>query len=221
MKLEPSAIGSVFQTDDYFVFFGNKSFNTNDTALNENLFILGHQTHEAELQTVSKSKAKGSFSFINSSDGLMTTEKNRRLSIITADCVPCFIITQTQIFSLHLGWRSLQKGLLDKALKLCAGPFSIFIGPHIRKNSFEVQSDTFEPLKEYYASENPDWFEKTSSGGYLVSLEYIIKHKVSTFEHFFHSVKINTFTDNAYYSYRRDNNTKGRNLSFAFRKIKV
>jgi copper oxidase (laccase) domain-containing protein len=99
----------------------NSTINAPNALTNQTRsLIFGHQVHESALIEVNNSfinsNMHSSLCLIESSDGLYTEEKNLALGLYTADCVPCFVVTQNYIYSLHLGWKGVYFGLLKKCL---------------------------------------------------------------------------------------------------------
>lgn len=73
-------------------------------------------------------------------DGVITKNTNMRLGIATADCAPvCFADGRT-IGIIHVGWRGLCLGLIEKTLQeFDANTVEVFVGPHL--HFFEIQKD--------------------------------------------------------------------------------
>lgn len=217
MKKTQLDYGEVFENEHVSVFFGNSK--SADSLLEKNI-AFGHQIHKADLIEI-KSELFGSSCLIQDSDGLLTNKKNLYLGIYTADCIPCFIFNDNQLFSLHLGWRSLQLGLFEKALNSLSKSkeTTVFIGPHIKAPSFEVGPDVVEAfapqLKNFPESE---WVEKIALDKYKVSLTRVLEFKARSFKPTIFRSEIDTFTSSSYCSYRRQNGGKDRNISFAFLK---
>jgi copper oxidase (laccase) domain-containing protein len=211
--------GEWFKTDSVSVFFGNK--NSQKSSSTE-VIQFGHQVHKDELLEVDRSFGESSH-FLAESDGLWTKKSNLKLGVYTADCVPCFIYSAHKLFALHLGWRSLQLGLLENALKniRSSDETQIFIGPHIQAASFEVGQDVLNKFKILMPdSKTQDWYEELSYMKFKISLNKVILHKVSSLRPKVYSSEIDTFTSANHCSYRRSNKTQvpnnGRNISFAF-----
>jgi len=89
-------------------------------------------------------------------DGLVTGE-DIGLVVKSADCIPLLLFFQKEgmIGALHVGWRSLAKGIISGSLKriieensLSPTEAKIFIGPHIRKQSYEVRENMVSQLPQ-------------------------------------------------------------------------
>ncbi len=213
--------GFCYEDEKFYAFFGNKIFSKNKRTLEENSFIFGHQTHDSFIEPASLFKNTGSCSFISSSDGLETSMLNQKLAIITADCIPCFILNNNHLYSLHLGWRGVHKGLFDKALSQCSGKIKVIIGPHIQKESFEVGPEVVQAFKTVTPKCDNTWYTQKNPLKYYISLVEILRAKARGFNVEFHISTEDTFTNSNFNSYRRDSKTLERNISFAFLKNRV
>jgi copper oxidase (laccase) domain-containing protein len=210
----------IYQTDLACVIFGSKTDSLkNLEKLCERPIVFGHQVHEAELLLVNED-LKRSCCLVTSSDGLWTSSNQIALGIVTADCVPCVIATSESLYSLHLGWRGIHKGLLRKALSKIKtkDQLEVFIGPHIHFESFEVQEDFINNFKSLYPDEEI-WSKKTSKG-YHVSLLELIKLdlSLSKVDYTLHIDDVDTYTSDKHFSYRGNNKTSERNITCSFLK---
>lgn len=217
MKKNNFSNGTQFSFSYAKVFFGNKNFKCQEFFEKKNSF-LGKQIHDTKLVRLPASKFYGCSQLLESSDGLQTITPGQSLGIVTADCVPCFLVGPNQIFSLHLGWRSLIYGLLDKALSRLDSKTEhhLFIGPHIGFSSFQVSRDVQKIFKNNLTYHENMWSKRQNNSSYLISLAAVIALKCQNYNIKIFETKIDTYTNTDYYSYRRDNKTSERNISFAF-----
>jgi len=209
--------GEWIENDLFCLFFGNK--NSQLFTANNNIQF-GHQVHKADLLEVDK-LPDGSSCFIDDSDGLWTKMPKLELGLYTADCVPCFIHQNNTLYSLHLGWRSLHLGLLDKALQKVSKSeyLYIYIGPHIQFDSFEVGEEVFKSFERQLSPyKSTEWFRVLSNNKFKLSLSKIIELKTRSYNSQIYSSKIDTYITKSYCSYRKQHQTKERNISFAFLK---
>lgn len=216
MKIYSSEFADHYENDLLSVTFGNEK---SEELINREVIHFGKQSHEAQLLKVDQKKI-ASLSQVISSDGQFTEIKNLKLGVYTADCIPCFIISKSQVFSLHLGWKSIAKGLFDQALEIVGQEqrLDIFVGPHIQKASFEVGEDMIEHFKTLPAHSNQKWCSQKPDGKHLVSLLEILKIKAEGYNAVFYTSPIDTFKSKEHHSYRGDKQTSKRNISFAFLK---
>jgi len=217
MTLSHSQYGETFNHKGVSVFFGDS--NSKKLIEQENIQF-GHQVHKDDLIEV-HSPIPHSSHLMQGSDGLFTDKKNLKLGLYTADCIPCFLYSRQRLFSLHLGWRSLHMGLLDKALKSInkSEELLIFTGPHIKFSSFEVGNDVLLKFKEVLKnSQDKSWYRQVSDTKFKISLQQIIQIKAVGYNVDFFSSKVDTYTSKSHCSYRKQKGTKERNISFAFLK---
>ncbi len=120
-----------------------------------------NQVHSTTIQAVSM-PMRGSRIFPQT-DGLITDQRNILLVTKTADCVPILLWNEKAVPTgrqekviavLHCGWKGFFRGIIEAFGKKCqtlgysADHFSAFLGPHLRKESFEVREDFFDHIPE-------------------------------------------------------------------------
>lgn len=212
-----------FESPSYKICFGDKSaslFSCEQEA--QRPIIFGHQVHGCTLVDPSEKarSAHHSQSLLESCDALFVSNNNKlALGVYTADCIPCFIVQDKRLFSLHLGWRGIYSKLLSKILLNIntKKEFQVFLGPHIQASSFEVKDDLVKKFEKTFPN-RPSWLlEKESQ--FFISLKDVLKNELKTYKQAqIQCVDIDTFKNKNFHSYRRDSSTKERNLSFAFLK---
>ncbi len=99
----------------------------------------------------------------NEGDALIgTTELN--LAILTADCLPIVILGKKSHAVIHAGWKGLQNNILGNSHIVEMNPLMAYIGPHIRVNQYEVQTDfknNFPTSDSFLKIENKLFFDLT------------------------------------------------------------
>jgi len=107
-------------------------------------FAQGIQVHGNTIQIVDHPDT------FESTDALITTQKNIPLVIKTADCAPVILFEPEQgvIAAVHAGWRSVVKGILENTIRIMVRDFNCnpeniksAIGPSIRSCCYEVKND--------------------------------------------------------------------------------
>ena len=110
-------------------------------SLNE--LVLVNQIHSnkvVEINLSNKYKEKNA-------DGMITKSRGIILGILTADCAPIIFIGKEYIGIIHVGWKGLFSGIINKTINLLlkrgekAEEIFCFIGPHIRSESFQIRED--------------------------------------------------------------------------------
>lgn len=87
-------------------------------------------------------------------DGMITSEKSLLLGILTADCAPIIFSGERNIAILHVGWKGLLKGIIDKLIKIFLEKgedincISCMIGPHLAPESFVVKNDFVQETRK-------------------------------------------------------------------------
>lgn len=116
------------------------------------------QVHGAR---VKKASFKGDLSSMGRCDAIWTDEKGRILAIITADCMPVFLLCKEPLFiaAVHAGWRGLASRIVSNTLKEISHSKSfdskdihVLAGPHIGPCCYEIGSDTFDAFEKSFAS---------------------------------------------------------------------
>ncbi|MCX7978522.1 MAG: polyphenol oxidase family protein [Bdellovibrionaceae bacterium] len=161
-------------------------------------------------------------------DAHFTNSPNSALLVSTADCIPCMLACPKTltVMAIHAGWRGLAKSIIplsiEKMISLGAAPEGIlaFIGPHIQKRNFEVETHVAEEiLSTVGSSSKKEFCSPSRSGKVLVDLNLVAKMQLFNsgvlLSHLF-DYHIDTFESPLHHSFRRDRKESGRQLSFIF-----
>lgn len=179
------------------------------------VLIIPNQSHSSKCLIVRKNKS------VYNCDGVVTRDDKFILGITTADCLPIiFIDYQNKVIGIcHAGWRGLKRDIIEntinKMLQIGSKKSNIraFIGPCIRKNSYEVSREFINGMKFKVKGL---WTKKDDK--YYFDLPKLAKRKLNGLgiSEIVDS-KIDTFKNIKYFSYRRSIHLKyrdyGRNLS--------
>jgi len=77
---------------------------------------------------------------LNDCDALITSNKEFKLGVKTADCAPICICDGQKIGIIHIGWRGLVNDLYEKVSSLFNQEnLEVYVGPFL--HSFEIQKD--------------------------------------------------------------------------------
>ena len=107
----------------------NNSFNCKEKV------ITPIQTHSSNFVEIVTGKED-----MNNCDALITSNKEFKLGVKTADCVSICIGDSDMIGIIHIGWRGLCNGLYEKTiLSFNRKNLEIFVGPFL--HSFQIQKD--------------------------------------------------------------------------------
>jgi len=150
---------------------------------------------------------------INDADAIVTDEVDVPIAIRTADCVPVFLYDPAHqaIGIVHAGWQSTQKKIVQETLKTMRQEYGtnpedvqVILGPAIQEKSFEVT----EEFKEYF----PDEIKK-EGGKLYVDVPQANKNQLKALgvkEENIHDKGEDTYSQNKYFSFRRDGDAAGR-----------
>lgn len=220
-KFSSHPLGSIYHGQDYFVFFGNKVSSADNllTAFPKLKFRHLKQIHSDIIVPSSVEEREA--------DGHWTQDKNIALCIKTADCVPIMIKTKQKITAIHAGWKSVYKEILFyseiKKQELVNQNSEILIGPSIQHKSFEIGMDLFNDFKKVihpyndYINQDKFTLPHQDKDKIFLNLQEIILGQLRFLgisDEQCHFLNHNTITDNNYWSYRRDKEKAGRQISF-------
>lgn len=158
------------------------------------------QTHSSTIVELSatENEVNADGWFIRNSDIL---DSDKIPAIRTSDCMPLVLINQRSCCLLHVGWRGLKNGIVDKALNLMKPSIAI-LGPCARACCYEVKEDvldTFGILAVYRKAQNK----------YLLDLPAIMEKKLLNIPLL--DLNVCTICNSNFFSYRRKD--KGSNLT--------
>ena len=79
-------------------------------------------------------------SVVPDADGCFSSEPGLACAVLTADCLPVLIAAKdgSQVAAVHAGWRGLAAGIIAKAIRHFDSDVSVFLGPAIGPEHFEV-----------------------------------------------------------------------------------
>ena len=145
-------------------------------------------------------------------DAAVTHQPGRVLAILTADCLPVFLAADdgTAVGIAHAGWRGLAAGVIEATIaQLGVAPASpvAWLGPAIGAKSYEVGDEVRAAFVDVDASD-ADAFEATRSGHWRCDLYALARARLARAG----VTRVagggfDTFSDERFYSYRRERET--------------
>ncbi len=161
-------------------------------------FASVHQIHSADIVTFPCDNSE-------KADGISAELKNLTLplAIKTADCMPVLYLSKTHVAVVHAGWRGLRDKILVHPLLKEQVWDSIYIGPSISGEAFEVSSDfreEFPHSPHFKQRDNKLVFDLIAEARDQLSQELNFRE--------FDTSKVCTFTNTDYNSYRKDKTDK-------------
>lgn len=226
MKTIEHELGTLIEAPQFIAFFGNHKSNIEalKKAFPDLHFKRIHQVHGDVIVETHQS----SVDFELKADAHWTKEKNLALCIATADCTPAMIYDDQNksVCAIHAGWRGVVQRIIPKSLELLsqnkATPekIHVLIGPHIQKESFEVEhtvrNDLVNSLLPEHRQQSGLWLDLNETKS-LVDLHLAVKSQISEYlipKNNLLLLKEDTKPNAFYHSYRRDKEKSGRNISF-------
>ena len=159
-----------------------------ENTLNKKLVFMD-QTHSANVFLVDKDDVSDSKAMLDGSspislgvksDGIVTTNKNLALVVLTADCLPLILVSKDKkaFGAIHCGWKGVYKGVLQSAVflmrKYSSYDLQAYIGPCIGPNSFEVGPELLDKFNEVIKDASKAFIPK-ANGKYLCSLPMLVE----------------------------------------------
>ena len=146
-------------------------------------------------------------------DALATISSQKVIAITVADCLPLLLIEQSGILSLmHLGWRGIEGGLLEKTLQFIRSkssePITAILGPCIDTCCYEFGQNELRILVEKYGEKIVG---RTNKGSIAFDMRACVKEilKSSNVEIKYEEDSC-TKCDSRYWSFRADGTGKRR-----------
>jgi YfiH family protein len=159
-------------------------------------------------------------------DGMVTSEKEAFLGVLTADCVPIlFVAPEKELAAVvHAGWRGTVAGLAAKMVQLLKNPYGITPdqvevaqGPAIGSCCYEVKDDVSNPLLERWGKIAKPCLENRAGKTYLDLRRLnraILEQAGVPSKHIYEIGPCTSCSADEFFSYRREKKETGRQISF-------
>ncbi len=156
-------------------------------------------------------------------DALYTRLKNQPLAIMTADCLPVLLTSESgdEVAAIHGGWRGLHAGIIANTLRHFSSPAEqiiAWLGPAIGAAKFEVGSEVKALFCEQSASHHTA-FVAQADGKYLADIYLLATTQLINLgiRNISGGEYCTVSNSEQFFSYRRDGQT-GRMASLIWRK---
>lgn len=180
-------------------------FNTQEEVPSISNDVIGmNQTHSANVSFIRKNIA-----IDKANDAIFTLDNSIAIEIKVADCMPIFLFDNNLSFfgAIHAGWKGLANGIIDNSIRLIKKNnlelknTTVFIGPSISQNNFQVQNDVLS----YFDSK----FSIVKDEKIFLSLQQVAIDKFASYgiDNVI-DAKECTYDNLNYHSYRRDKTDK-------------
>lgn len=208
-----------------YCFFG-KSFNAKHSRGTGTVDI-SSQTSVSILNQVHGVKIKGCSERGQDGDGIIV-KKGEIGGVLTADCVPVIIMSiKNKIGAvLHCGWKGTFLGIIENALKnLTQDQFDlkesvVLIGPSAQDCCYEVGNEFINTLtgieEGLYNHDNQLLTFKVRNGKYFASVPKLIEMQCLKYgfpANCIYRTNVCTICHNSFFSFRREGDKSGRQLS--------
>ena len=204
-------LGFELKTSKYLVFFGKKESSLENLKNHYPHFEFKSlwQVHGSDLLQTRKHSENNL-----KADAHWTNERNTALISKSADCIPFFGYSENlgKILAVHAGWRGVQQRIIPKSLEKMGSSWDLFLGPHILKDSFEIQNDCLELLRTCSTLSGESWYANGKADLFKIVQAQINEN--STWKKSLTTLLFDTVTDLRFHSHRRDKDKAGRQNSF-------
>ena len=158
-------------------------------------------------------------------DAVITNRKGILIGVQVADCVPILLHAHrgTAIGAVHAGWRGTADRIIKKAIRIMCERFSsspqnitVALGPSIRWNCYIVDKDVKDSICD--ATGDGTYMRKHSNGKFFIDLASANVQQALSLgvlkEHIWISPDCTYCNPHAYYSYRYEKESRGRQGGF-------
>lgn len=210
--------------DDIDAVMKNRERFYSELGINNGGFAHANQVHSATPVIITKP------SLYKECDALITVERELFLVISVADCLPVMIYDKRTgaIANIHSGWRGTQKGVIINTIEKMKLEFgsrgedlSVFIGPGISAEKFEVGEEVAELFDIVYVKLPPSSFGAPllNKGGEQLPSKFFVDIRQCVVDQLLscgvseENIEISqycTFSNDKMHSYRRDKEKSGR-----------
>lgn len=200
--------------EGFHVFFGGTNITLDELIeFSSNHISVLKQTHETKMieSTANMEQLEA--------DAQWAAAKSPLPIIKTADCLPVMVADPLSRTSLciHAGWRGVKAEIVPLTIqeRYFKSPerLKIWIGPHIRQESFEVDRDVADSILENFSRDDQIIYKKGEK--YHIDLSELVVRQLLPLGVMRSQIdisEVSTVQDSEFYSHR--NKEKGRNFSF-------
>lgn len=205
--------------DDDAVVLRNRHSVSKSFGLDMRDMVILNQVHGSDVHVIDRENVESyKFTDINSAiskegDAIITDIPGVLIGVNTADCAPILLYGEGKtkmVAAIHAGWRGATARIIENTVSkmndLGCKTVLAAIGPCIHKNSFQVGSDISSVVDEKYLS--------TLEERAFFDMPQLIKDKLTALGVVsVSSVDVDTFANENFFSYRRQNGCCGVQFS--------
>lgn len=188
--------------------------------------VCANQVHDDNVVIIEdKDKSKGSIKrgdAIASCDAMITKDKNIALAVLTADCLPIFIIDKAKgaIAIVHAGRKGTKKLIIKKTISIMQSKYQVnpkdllvYFGPAIRRCCYEVGEEFIDYFKKNIEKRNNKLYLD------LIEINQLQLQESGVLKNNILDCEICTSCQNdKFFSYRREGRDCGRQVSLILRR---
>lgn len=190
-------------------------------GLDGSWLVCPSQVHGASIAAVSqRDRGQGAYArspALKDKDALMTNEPRLALAILTADCLPLFMVdTRKKAIGLvHAGWKGLHKEIIVRAIRQMEKVFqtdvsdlAIALGPSLRPCCYEVKREFIGFFPEAVSSRGNKLFFDIAAA----ATDQLLKSGVKNGQ-IYDTRLCTSCLNQEFFSYRREGERAGRSMS--------
>jgi polyphenol oxidase len=206
--------------EKYTVFFGGRDTDEEQIAQTYPHPLVLNQTHsDVVIEAGTKKKSV-------EADAHWTADSQKTLLIQTADCIPIMIYfpLADKVLAVHAGWRGVMKKIVTKSILAMnidqADRPHVYIGPHIQKDSFEVEKDVALQILKAHEADLLSEFCFVKKPKYHIALSELVMREIAMLRlrpEVLQISDVDTKMDSNFFSFR-NGDRGGRNLSLIVKK---
>ena len=204
---------SVNNGDGYIESF----FNSINMSINKAVFM--NQTHSTNIKKITKFNYLfyRSKNLVKNTDAMITNKANMPLVVRTADCLPIVLYCKSKnvIAVIHAGWAGVLSNIIEKTVQLMIQDYKVdanniyaYIGPRILMEDYEVGVEVANKFNNKI-KKGDSWFVDIAGEATQQLLKLGLK------EDNIEDSELGTYSDERFFSYRKDKNKSGRILTLA------
>ncbi len=142
------------------------------------------------------------------------------LAILTADCLPLILTDGHGVALLHVGWRGMVQGIVERGLLFFGNHREVraFLGPCIRECCYQVDTPFLNEVAGVYPKLTDSKAVVSGGGEVRFSIPVAVGHILKNLDvRAVYDSGLCTCCDNRFPSYRRDGEAAGRMLTLVWK----
>lgn len=191
----------------------------NSIEMNINKAVFMNQTHSSNVKKINRFNYffYRSKNLVHNTDAMITNKQNIPLVVRTADCLPLVLYSESKsvLAVVHAGWVGIVSNIIEKTVLSMikdygaeASHIYAYLGPRILMEDYEVSIEVADRFNSK-TKKGDSWFVDIAGEAAHKLLELGLKKEN------IEDSKLGTYSDERFFSYRKDKNKSGRILTLA------